>query len=240
MNRWRLALTVAVAFGTLPLAGCGSPAVDCDTYLDPTQSTVSPVDPPAFGYRSVDYFGEIAFGAEYGGGSQVIHRWTDDVKISIHGDPTDDDLATLCEVLREIDALVDTVDVSIVGSGQNVNLYFAPQSDFRNIDPDYVAGNLGFFNTRWDGTGSIYKATVLVATDVMTQAERNHIIREEVTQMLGLMRDSYTYPDSIFYQEWSEVQEYSDLDRDLIQILYLPAITPGMTPSEAAAAIPRP
>jgi len=239
MSRWRLALPILVALGALPLAGCGSSAVDCDDYLGAVAPPVSTED-PSFGYRSVEYFEGIAFGAEYGGGPRVIHRWTDDIAIAVHGDPNDDDLANLCRVLYDIDALVDTVEVSIVGSGQNVDLYYAPQSQFRGIEPNYVPGNLGFFYTWWDATGRLTKARVLIATDDVTQAERNHLVREEVTQILGLMKDSYAYPDSVFYQEWTEVQEYSDIDEDVIAILYLPEIVPGMTPDEALAVIPRP
>ena len=239
MSRWRLALPILIAWGTGALAGCGSSAVDCDTILGAVAPPV-PTEDPAFGYQSVDYFQEIAFGTEYGSSGGVIHRWTDDVAIAVHGDPNDEDLANLCQVLFDIDALVDTVEVSIVGSGQNVDLYYVPQSQFRGIEPNYVPGNLGFFYVWWDATGSLTEAKVLIATDDVTQAERNHLVREEVTQILGLMKDSYRYADSVFYQEWTEVQEYSDLDEDIIAILYLPAIVPGMTPDEALAVIPRP
>jgi hypothetical protein len=239
MSRWRLALPIAIAMGALPLAGCASPAVDCDEYLGAVAPPIS-TGVPAFGYQSVAYFEEIAFGTEYGGGSEVIHRWTDDVAVAVHGDLNEEDRANLCRVLFDINALVDTIDVSIVGSGQNVNLYYAPQSDFKGIEPGYVPGNLGFFYTWWDATGSMTEAKILIATDQVTQAERNHLVREELTQILGLMKDSYAYPDSIFYQEWTEVQEYADIDEDVIAILYLPEIVPGMTPEEARAVIPRP
>jgi len=61
------------------------------------------------------------------------------------------------------------------------------------------------------------------------QVKRSHLIREELTQSLGLMDDSYAYPDSIFYQEWTATQEYSDIDRKLIEMLYLEETRPGMS-----------
>jgi hypothetical protein len=43
------------------------------------------------------------------------------------------------------------------------------------------------------------------------------------------MKDSYIYQESIFYQGWTDVTDYSDLDKAVIQILTLPEIRPGMT-----------
>jgi len=53
------------------------------------------------------------------------------------------------------------------------------------------------------------------------------------------MRDSTRYEDSLFYQGWTETQEYSGLDEQLIAMLYLPEVVPGMTIEEALAVIPR-
>jgi hypothetical protein len=46
------------------------------------------------------------------------------------------------------------------------------------------------------------------------------VLREELTQSLGLCNDSWEYPNSIFYQGWSTNTEYSDLDKEIIQMLY--------------------
>ena len=49
---------------------------------------------------------------------------------------------------------------------------------------------------------------------------QKHLLREELTQSLGLFNDSWKYPESIFYQGWSTVTEYSDMDKRLIDMLY--------------------
>ncbi len=193
----------------------------------------------AFSPAALDYFSEIAFGSEYGSNAPVIRRWTQDVRIAVHGDPSQADLTTLCDVTADLNRLIGTVEVSVVGSKQNVDLYFVPEKRFSEIASGVVPNNLGFFWTWWDATGSITKAQILISTTDVTQEERNHLIREELTQSLGLMRDSTRYEDSLFYQGWTETQEYSGLDEQLIAMLYLPEVVPGMTVEEALAVIPR-
>jgi hypothetical protein len=42
------------------------------------------------------------------------------------------------------------------------------------------------------------------------------------------MNDSNLYEDSIFYQEWTDVTNYSAIDKTIIELLYLKKITAGM------------
>lgn len=183
-----------------------------------------------------DYFIEVALGAEYGGAPPEIHKWAVDPKISVHGDPTPQDLATLAEVVADLNEIISTINIEVIDSGASVDLHFAPEWQFANIEPNYVPGNNGFFWIRWDGGGNITTGRVLVSTE-LSQSLRNHVIREEVTQMLGLMNDSFSYPDSIFYEWPSTTQSYSDLDEYVIEALYRPQITAGIDIDEALAVI---
>ena len=47
-----------------------------------------------------------------------------------------------------------------------------------------------------------------------------HLLREELTQSLGLFNDSWDYPESIFYQAWTTTTEYAPIDSELIDMLY--------------------
>jgi hypothetical protein len=49
---------------------------------------------------------------------------------------------------------------------------------------------------------------------------QKHLLREELTQSLGLFNDSYKYDNSIFYQGWTTTTEYDPIDRELIDMLY--------------------
>jgi len=98
--------------------------------------------------------------------------------------------------------------------------------------------NYGFFWALWhDDNYVIYDANILVSSAGVTQDERSHLIREELTQSLGLMNDSNKYEDSIFYQKWTDVTQYSDIDKAVIQLLYLKKIKTGMTREQTINAL---
>jgi hypothetical protein len=57
--------------------------------------------------------------------------------------------------------------------------------------------------------------------------------------MLGLTNDSFSYPDSNFYEAPSTTQSYSDLDERVIELLYRPQIAAGIDVDEALGVIGR-
>ena len=65
---------------------------------------------------------------------------------------------------------------------------------------------------------------------------RNAVIVEELCQGLGLLNDTYDYPESIFYQYHTDTSWPTTLDWALIQLLYRSEITPGMDESAVRAA----
>jgi len=253
VSRLRASRSVAALLAALVLGpGCGDDGgavmTTTTTKVTTTTAAVTTVAPTTTtaastttsGHRdypqaALDYFVEVAFGPEFGSGVREIRKWTQDVKIAVHGDPNPEDLAALEDVIADLNEIIGTIEIEIVETGQNVDLHFAPEAQFAAIEPNYVPVNMGFFWVWWDGGGSFNSSRILVSTTDLSQAERNHIIREELTQSMGLMNDSFSYEDSMFYQEWTETPAYSDLDELLIAMLYLPQITPGMKPEEALA-----
>lgn len=188
----------------------------------------------AFSQAQIDYFMEIAMGSEYNQqGAPRIRKWSGDIRVQAFGNPTSEDLRTLRSVISEVNGLTGgAIRMQLVTNNPNVTIHFVPEAQFRRIEPAYIPVNFGFFVTRWDNRGIINRANVLITTTGVTQKERSHLIREELTQALGLMRDSYRYADSMFYQPWTDTPRFSNLDRALIQMLYLPQIKPGMTTAE--------
>jgi hypothetical protein len=191
------------------------------------------VDPRPGGYSTdaIDYFAEIAFGSEYGSSDPVVRRWRDRPRVRVNGSPTAQDRVILEGVMSEINALAPVAMV-LTDSVPSVELHFAHPSTFADLLPSYVPGNVGFFSVWWDESQYIYRAVVLVSTE-LDQNARDHIIREEITQILGLMRDSFRYPESIFYQSWSLVSRYAAVDEDLIEMLYRAELPVGTPPDEA-------
>jgi hypothetical protein len=77
---------------------------------------------------------------------------------------------------------------------------------------------------------------VLIRTTGISDTTRCHLIREERTQGTGLLRDSNQYPDSIFYRRYSSPTRYSNLDKQVVSLLYSGAIWPGYSQAQVTAA----
>ena len=180
----------------------------------------------------IDYFLEIALGSEFGRASPVVRKWNRDVRIKAIGSPTNEDRTTLNRVIEDINAIIGSTKLRIDELRPNVEIYFVPESEFRLYEPNYRPTNFGYFWIWWNGSFEIVRARIMISTDRITQEERSHLIREELTQILGLMKDSWTYKESIFYQGWTDTTAYAEIDKVSIEILYRSEILPGMTRRE--------
>jgi hypothetical protein len=187
---------------------------------------------PSYTPEQISYFLEVAMGNEFGQSTPIVKKWQGPVRIQIHGTPTPEDWQTLQAVIQDIAGLTNGLQLQIVQDNPNMEIYFVPESDFRRYEPNYRPLNYGFFWTHWDERNTIYNARILITTVGVSQKERSHLIREELTQSLGLMQDSSRYQDSIFFQGWTDPTQYAEIDRALIQMLYRPEIQPGMTRSQ--------
>jgi hypothetical protein len=136
------------------------------------------------------------------------------------------------QVIYELNDIIDEISISIDSSEPNISIYFLPEDSLKEVLPQYVPGNWGFGWVHWDSIYQIYEGTILIKSDSTFQSERSHLIREELTQSLGLLCDSYKYPNSIFYSMWTEISQYAPIDKFVIKLLYSKDILPGMTINE--------
>jgi hypothetical protein len=238
--------TTTTAAGTTTTTGATT-TTEATTTSSATTTTVATTttaatatttrDDRLYNRAELDYFEEIAGQAEYGTGGGILHKWIEDVRIQVFGDPTRRDLAVLDNVIEDINSLIGPVQLTLVESDPNIELHFAPEPEFAGILPEYVPVNMGYVYIWWDDLGAITDGIVLISTTGLTADERAHLIREELTQSLGLLADSTRYEDSIFYQEWTTTNRYSPLDRAVIEMLYQPLLLPGITVEEALEAL---
>lgn len=187
--------------------------------------------------EEISYFIETALGAEFGSTGGVVHKWTDNIRIKVKGSPTDEDMKTLNEVISDLSQLIYDIEINTVIFDPNITIYFTSMEEFSSIEPNYVSGNMGFFWGWWDESGALYKGRILIAKEGINQKERSHLIREELTQSLGIMNDSYEYRDSIFYQEWTDTESFAEIDRAVISILYDSRVELEMTIDEVKEVI---
>ncbi|MEO0409495.1 MAG: DUF2927 domain-containing protein [Cyanobacteria bacterium P01_A01_bin.135] len=198
-----------------------------------------------YSLEALQYFQEIAFGNEFGSSSRrQIRKWVNDPIIRVHGSPTAADRVALAQIVAELNTIIGRhspqVQLVILDDGDrqeaNLDIYFVPHLEFPSYEPNYQPGNLGFAYVNWS-QNRIYRGRILISTVDITQQERSHLIREELTQAMGLLQDSEWYDKSIFYQGWTSTTEYTELDETVIEMLYYPAVQPGMDERSAIAAL---
>lgn len=211
--------------------GCELPELEKDSNVGTSDSS------GIYSKQEIEYFFEIAFGAEYGSSGSVLHKWASDIRIRVNGTPTNADLDTLNQIVAELNTLVSSISFSIVTDNPNVDIYFTNVSQFPSIEPNYISGNMGFAWIWWDAAGDIFKGRILIALDGVNQQVRSHLIREELTQSAGLMKDSWRYQESVFYQGWTGTTAYAQIDRALIKLLYDPRLRSGMTQDQVKDAL---
>lgn len=187
------------------------------------------IDNDTYTQKEVDYFTEIAIGSEYGG-SPYIKKWATDIRIRVGGNPTNEDLNTLSKVAEEVNEIIPTLQLSIVNKNENIAIYFVPQGDFRKYIPGAVLGNWAYFRYYTNDKNEINKAIITIGTFGSSQKDRDHHIREEITQALGMGNDSPKYKDSIFHENKAQSLNvaYSELDKKVIKLLYRQDILAGM------------
>lgn len=198
------------------------------------------IDSTTYTEKEVDYFTEISLGAEYGG-SPYVKKWLSDVKIKIGGNPTEDDLERVQKIVDELNSMISTIELSIVEDDENINMYFVPQGDFDEYIPSVRPGNWAYFSYYTKERWEINKAIITIGTFGSTQEDRNHFIIEELTQALGMGNDSPKYKDSIFYEtngyDSQSNEDFSELDRKVIEILYRRDVEVGMDKEEVLSVL---
>jgi hypothetical protein len=188
--------------------------------------------------EAIDYLIEISLGTEFGqdqnkNQSTLIKWMKPEVVIKIHGDFNQALSDCLNQIISDFNNLSQTTKLSLNGERGDIDLYLVPKEQFSTIESNYVEDNDGFFWFNWDKNNVLTKATILInSNDSSRDKERCHLIREELTQSMGLAQDSYKYEDSIFYAPWTTSLTYADIDKEIIQLLYNSGLQPKMTEQE--------
>lgn len=184
--------------------------------------------------ESVDYLLELGFCSELLiCNNPIIRKWNSPIRIQLHGNYTKQEDNELNKIISELSELTG-LNIKKVTNNPNINIYFVNQHEFKTYIPQYDESNIqnGVFILFSDNNNNNERATICIQTDLHAFT-RLHLLREELTQSLGLMQDSYKYTDSIFQQDpqFKPIQ-YSQLDTQVIKLLYNKKIKTGMTKQE--------
>ncbi len=178
-----------------------------------------------------DYYEEITSGSEFrsalGSDSKTKFKFQKDVKIYVFGEKNDTLMLELNKIIAELNDLIETVNIEIVSDStkSNIDIYFGSGEYFRSQRSEKFIHNLSKIAQGFVVTYPYYEilngSLVFVNTEVIDNMTRKkHVLREELTQAFGFCNDSYKYPSSIFYERYSRVTEYSELDKMIIMKHY--------------------
>jgi hypothetical protein len=170
------------------------------------------------------YYKEIVTKNEYNE-NYTPQKWYKDMKIFVKGNKLGYLMDELNKVVSELNDLITGIDIKIVNteSESNFIVYFGGQKEYNQLCPysiKFTEHNYGLFVINSRGN-EITDGSMYVDIDRTTKINaEKHLLREELTQSLGLTNDSYKYPESIFYGEWTETIKYTELDKEIIKMLY--------------------
>ena len=181
----------------------------------------------------ISYFKDIALGFEFGSASEVTRKWCSELKIFIGSNVSTELSEELNKIVNEIENLTtDNLSIQIVNDSSlsNYYIYFGSGEKYASIFPsqeNYINSNWGLFSVWWTNN-CIDRGHMYVDIFRANNTEQKHLLREEFTQSLGLAKDSNRYPFSIFQSSWTRTLAYTDLDKDLIRLLYHPKMKTGL------------
>ena len=182
-------------------------------------------------------FLQCAFHPEYGDHDvpHLLNRWEEEVTLWVGGSPTREDLRALDAFLLELNEKVtDFPGIRRVRRDTDaaVRVWYIPQYMMKYYLTEYVEDNWGFFQYSLTGN-RITSARIAIASDATEQEDRIHLLLEELVGALGLPGDHLVYRDSILYDRWTQTQELSEVDWRMLNLLYSPALRPGLTEQQA-------
>ena len=177
-----------------------------------------------------EYYNEICHYTEFSGKLNEPFKFKKDVYIYVVGDNKPDYLMKeLYKVVDELNVLIESVEIYITNdrNKENALVYFGDPDEYvKYMDKPY---RRKFLKSNWGAawvTPHSYNEDEIGSVDIFVNVKESteifarHLIREELTQSLGFPNDSYEWEDSIFYGSYSDVLEFSDLDKQIIRKHY--------------------
>lgn len=212
----------------LLLPGCGTSTTSADAgYITAAGYTAEAI---------LSYFSEVTFGSEYGGYRGTVCKWTDEVRLWLTGDFSEEETAVLDDLITRLNGIDGFPGILRVESEEDANfvLRFVMQGDL----VDYFGGNAenasGMSSYTWKkATGEILSAHAGVACNISPAKAKSSVICEELLQSLGLASDAFSHPESVFYEGYNASPRPAEIDWALVTLLYHEAITPGMAYGDA-------
>ncbi|WP_299136860.1 DUF2927 domain-containing protein [uncultured Tenacibaculum sp.] len=155
---------------------------------------------------------------------EILTKWRRNIRLSLHGDYTIEEVSFVKEVIKQINALNISVKIELTKLVKNSNciLFFGDRLSFKNRYNYQVNKETeGIAITKSNG-GEIYKGYIGIFKD-SNLIQKKTVILEEIVQVLGIQGDSFSFRNSLFYEAKNKNTSFSsipDIDKKIIKLLY--------------------
>jgi len=163
------------------------------------------------------------------------------MRIFINNDANDDISVDLIgQTIDEINIIAtDGFLIEIVNDSINSNTYIflGTIGKFDNLFPDLSGGSNYGWAEWWEDPPIIYKAVIFLNPfNIRNSKYKNSVIKEELMHSLGFFNHSDKYPESVLRTNAASrvfTEEFAQIDKDLIRLLYHPSMRPGLDATQA-------
>lgn len=185
-----------------------------------------------YGLEVINYFYETAFNEDTNADVlNYAYRWKDDIKVSLKGNLLKNDSLFVKQALAKINALNIPISINLVTDSKQSNLkiifgnFKTLQDSLKfKLEPKllgvgHVKNNGKHLTSGIIGIRNDPKVDAL-DTNESSYLMRKKMILEEITQVLGIPGDSFTFYESLFFEANNNVEDLSGIDKKTVEFLY--------------------
>jgi len=171
-----------------------------------------------YSVETINYFYEVAF---YNEGKDTLYsnlyKWKNNPLIYVYGTPTKSHLKRLDEAIALVNSLNLPINLSITDNKDKatIAIYYG-NAEYLMDYFDKVETFAGHYENTCS-EGEIVSAKIAIKKFTLLSKE---VIFEELMQSLGLPGDSYSYTNSIFFEHPNTAKYVTDIDKDILRLLY--------------------
>lgn len=201
---------------------------------------------PAPGEVLARAFFRVVFGLEYSTAqtdAQRVKKYVEPVRFHVTNLSSRDRRAATTRFLVDLPNRIGHLRTRIVRreADANFRVLLVDRSDFSRVVETQLRADAVAMGARCLVGVTTREGRILASTAVIV-ADDDYLFHrclvEEVLQGLGPMNDSSELPESVF-NDTSRHAEFTAFDQALLNMLYHPAIRPGMTGGEVQQTLPR-
>ena len=182
----------------------------------------------------IAFFKSVTLGSEYGTNVPLTRKWNKEMKIFVSGTPSSELLIELDTIINELNSLFsDGFHIRVVEDSvaSNFHMYLGDAQTYGKMYPSInylLRDNFGIFSVHYDNDFYFTHGHMYVDIYRAGRVKQKHYLREELTQALGFSNDIKHHTNSIFYYQPTATLEYSELDKEIIRLLYHPRMIAGV------------